>query len=127
MDRALLKVDGYELFDNLGSDGRGICLYVHKSLTAVECSMSSAFEESVFATVHLPEDKRLLVGCVYRSPNTTQDNNIELGKLLQEVGGHSASHKLLLGDFNFPDIEWEDVRPRNAASEATVAFCGKHQ
>ncbi len=30
VDRALLKVDGYELFDNLGSDGRGICLYVHK-------------------------------------------------------------------------------------------------
>ncbi len=37
-------------------------------------------------------------------------------------GPFCKPYKLLLGDFNFPDIEWEDVRPRNAASDATVAF-----
>ncbi len=58
-DWALLAVDGCELYDNSGGNGRCVCLYVHKSLTAVQCCMSSAFEESVFVTVCLLEDKLL--------------------------------------------------------------------
>ena len=48
----------------------------------------------------------LLVGCIYRSPNSSETNNINLLKLLREVSENRYSHKLIMGDFNFPEIDW---------------------
>ena len=48
----------------------------------------------------------LLIGLCYRSDNAAivgQENELQLRQLLQEVCG---SHVLIMGDFNYPDVDW---------------------
>ena len=49
----------------------------------------------------------MLIGLVYRSPNSSDINNDKLLHLLQDFSYvHPHTHLLLMGDFNFPDIDW---------------------
>ena len=43
---------------------------------------------------------------MYRSPNSTRENDDKLCKWVQELVGTNV----IIGDFNFPDISWEDGR-----------------
>ena len=43
----------------------------------------------------------LLVGCIYRSPNSSETNNNDLFNLIKEMSEKRLSHKLIMGDFNF--------------------------
>ena len=55
--------------------------------------------------------KRLhvLVGCVYRPPNSTQEyTNMVTSNLLWTQQQHQDAVYLVGGDFNLPDINWED-------------------
>ena len=49
----------------------------------------------------------LCVGCVYRSNSGNEDNNDLLPEMLDEVVNKNYSHLLIMGDFNYPDIEWK--------------------
>ena len=49
----------------------------------------------------------LLVGSFYRSPNSTTENNDNLNELLEKISEKTISHVLLLGDFNYPKIDWK--------------------
>ena len=60
--------------------------------------------------------KKTLVGCVYKSPNSTEDNDkLLLDKLLltNEIAGDNRL--LILGDFNLPNVDWEDWDLRRGA------------
>ena len=61
--------------DKLGD--RGVVLYIHKSLTAfkVDILSDSDFSESVWCEISLRDTDKLLVGCIYRSPSSSKDNN----------------------------------------------------
>ena len=64
-------------------------------------------DEAVWCTIQLKNNDKMLIGVVYCSPNSNSENNskiIDLIPKLSEYIGHS--HCLLLGDFNFPNINW---------------------
>jgi hypothetical protein len=45
---------------------------------------------------------------VYRSPsNRTSENSDNLCSLISEATNKGYSHILIMGDFNYPDIDWE--------------------
>ena len=46
------------------------------------------------------------MGCIYRSPNSTDDNNNNLCKLIRDVQKINSSHLLIMGDFNLPSVNW---------------------
>ena len=49
----------------------------------------------------------MLIGLVYRSPNSSDINNDKLLHLLRGFSYvHPHTHLLLMGDFNFPHIDW---------------------
>ena len=48
----------------------------------------------------------LLIGCIYRSPNATDDNFQELKSLFHKCRDATFSHKLLIGELNFKEINW---------------------
>ena len=51
----------------------------------------------------------LLIGPVYRSPSSDLEKNCELLKSIRDfILSHNCSHLLLLGDFNTPDIMWDE-------------------
>ena len=52
----------------------------------------------------LKQSDGLLTGCVYRSPASDMENNVMLNDLLRIVISLNDSHLLIVGDFNFRDI-----------------------
>ena len=94
--------------------GRGIILYTAPWLKASCYTLhprDSDVLESLWITVSLREKDRLLIGSMYRSPNSSAANDEQLNKQIKSVcTSAEASHILLMGDFNYPnipDIDWE--------------------
>ena len=67
---AEFEIHDYDCFQN-GSNGRGVCIYLRKSLNAIQvydlCSHN--FNESMWCEVRPADSDRLLIGSIYRSPN----------------------------------------------------------
>ena len=47
------------------------------------------------------------MGCIYRSPNSTSENNDQLCQLINRASNRGNSHVVILGDFNYPEVDWE--------------------
>ena len=109
-----IQLNNFNLFrnDRSGSRGGGVLLYVHKSLMCSPCVKLNAvkFEESLWYLVSLSNKQTLLLGLVYRSPSSVETNNSKLLEALQIISQQYGNTQLLLmGDFNFPDINWVDT------------------
>ncbi|VDI00955.1 Hypothetical predicted protein [Mytilus galloprovincialis] len=104
-------IDSYHLFSiNIDSDkGRGMILYVHKTLGAKEVNMEINYEENIFVKIALNNNDALLLGLLYRSPSeiALSNNNSNLLNLITEPTQKNFSHILLMGDINYPNIDWE--------------------
>ena len=85
-------------------------VYTKVSLSASPSPMNDVckFNESCWCEISLKGEDRLLVGCVYRSPNSSTSNNFNLMQDLKKVSKKSYSHILICGDFNYPGINWEN-------------------
>ena len=90
-------------------------------------------EETQWCEVSLQGTDRLLIGCVYRSPNSVSNNNDLLIKDLKTVCNLDScfSHILICGDFNLPGIKWNDNNACDGTTEQSFleAFrdCFLHQ
>ena len=54
----------------------------------------------------LSSNKTLLVGVVYRSPNSSDDNNERLLAMLRHAATLRCDNVTICGDFNLPKIKW---------------------
>ncbi|KAA0200510.1 hypothetical protein HAZT_HAZT010703 [Hyalella azteca] len=114
---------GYEIFHNLGKPGRGIALYVKSDLKPSVCdSLDSDFAESVFVECRLSGNEQLLIGLIYRSPSSTADNTAKLNKLLQQAADLKPSHLLIMGDFNFPELDWNTEKSEAGPAHPATVF-----
>ena len=112
---AELHIEGYTLFrkdrkSKTQSKGGGVALYVKETLRSRQSSTMDAnqFDESVWCRVDFA-DTSLLVGVCYRSPTSSDDNNDKLVDLLRiAVEESRGSQLLLMGDFNYPEINYDD-------------------
>ena len=111
VDFNLDEVDGYNMFSkNLDNDvGRGLLLYIHRSLEAKEITLATEFQENIFVEIKCNNKESMIVGLVYRSPTDrgTEGNNENLLVLIEEVASMKYTHKLTMGDFNLPNIDWK--------------------
>ena len=94
-----------------GSPGRGILVYTHDSISksVAQISLSTKFDENCALEIRLRGGDMLLFACCYRSPTkseTSEANNLNLNKLLKEVSVGKYTHRCILGDFNYKDINW---------------------
>jgi hypothetical protein len=101
-----IALPGFEVFHNLDRKGRGICLYVRRELKLSYRDIETDFEECVFVDCKL-QDESMTIGLVYRSPSSIDTNNLSLNTLLKSVSDTKPQNLLILGDFNFPEIEWD--------------------
>ena len=60
----------------------------------------------IYCSVPLKDADTLLLGVMYRSPNSSETNNNGLMDFLAHVRNFGATHLLTTGDFNFPLIDW---------------------
>ena len=100
--------------------GGGVLLYVRCEFNPIEVGLSSQFAEQVWCSVRIKNGHNLLIGVCYRSPTVTvtgPDNDQRLLDTLTEVYNRPL---LLMGDFNYPDIDWSTSTGSSAASQRFV-------
>lgn len=121
MQESEFYLDGYTLYSvHVGEEGyRGIILYIDSNLYSSQFECSIAFEECLF--VELKIDKTdLLLGSFYRSPNSTEANSKLLIDLINKVNDEHHGKLLLLGDFNFPRINWQNWSVTDNTDQITI-------
>ena len=109
---ALLKLDGYHIVarvdrtDTKKGRGGGVLIYSRLSNISANISMSK-FSQHVSVTVNTSgkHEPDIHIHLVYRSPNSPHANNEELLKYLKNVPVNSV----IVGDFNFPEIDWNTL------------------
>ena len=71
--------------------------------------MSGSMSEQVWCVVDVGDDS-IIVGCIYKPPfsdtATLNDINQGIARAKQLVDSGKYSSMLVVGDFNFPDIDW---------------------
>ena len=102
-----LSIPGFQIVSRLDRNdtqngrGGGIIIYVKEYLKANETSITCEFNQ--YAGIQIITNSCALnVFVVYRSPNSTHENNEKLLSLLQEI----KNPAIILGDFNYPGINW---------------------
>ncbi len=88
--------------------GRGTILHIHNSLPAKQIEIDvngEYFQEVVLSEICLGESDKLLVGCFYRSGSNSERNTSLLMELLRKISKMNYNNLLLMGDFNFPEID----------------------
>ena len=98
-----LHLDGYNLYhnDRQGQVGGGVCLYVKSELHVTICdniTIDDDHTESVFIKIDLDSRETLLVGVVYRSPDSIINNFIY--KFDETLHAIQKNNCLILGDYN---------------------------
>ena len=101
------QIPGYTLFVNSKPE-RGTALYLKYSLNANECTDLNKhdFQESVWCTFNSKENLTVLVGCVYKSPNSGKNNIDNLYDLLLKASQLNYDKICIVGDFNYPTLNW---------------------
>ena len=101
-------IPGYSLFIN-SPVHRGVLIYIKVNLDAQECTElnENTFDESVWIYFKDKDGLKILLGCIYKSPNTTKENEEKLLKLLNNKAINTFDRVCIMGDFNFPNIDWE--------------------
>ena len=126
-----LSLDGYELVERKDREdtdrgrGGGLLVYVAKEICAWKVEVTGCFEQ--YALVKLKaENCDLGIHVIYRSPNSTGNNDASLCELVKGI----QNTDVLIGDFNFPGIQWAtgrtDAKSRAFYEEMEENFLIQH-
>ena len=95
-------------------------------MSAVACHeiQNLNFNSSVWCVIKLERNENLLVGLCYRSPNdSTEENNKKLHDQMRHTARvHNVTHLLVMGDFNFSEINWKNGSVKGGAESPPQKF-----
>ena len=103
-----ISLKGYCVYHNLEKRNRGICIYIREDLNSCESEIKADFKESLWVEIRESVVQKTLIGCVYRSPNSTEENNRDLNNFLSGLSNIKNTDLILMGDFNYPKITWRE-------------------
>ena len=107
-----LKLHGYETIarndreDTMGGRGGGILIYAKKEMNCWKEVERKEFVQKVSINLRIDAKEEMAMHVVYRSPNSSKENDEALCKWIRELKGN----RMLIGDFNYPGIDWEAGR-----------------
>ena len=103
-----LEIPGFNLFLPK-KHRRGVAIYIKQNLKACESDIHCQdFEECVWCDLDTAAGK-VLIGCIYRSPSSSMENDELLQQLIHRAADckHNYIHVVILGDFNIPEVNWD--------------------
>ena len=120
------KLDEYLLEQSnilLGS-GRGMLLYIKNNIQYQKVDISSIAntKPSEIIVVELMLKENIILARVYRSPNSTHDNSNDINKSLENLSRRFCSNLLVVGDFNYPKIDWEHYSTASSPNDLNPKF-----
>ena len=103
-----MQLEGFDLFLSEGDEHkRRVAVCINEQLKAEELKIVSNYQESVWIKLKLKGSDELLVGCIYKSPNSDKENLSLLNKMIIEASQMKQfSHLLIMRDFNYPKLDW---------------------
>ena len=96
----------------------GACAFVRNGLNFIPVEPPHKTSDSVWFTIKTLDNVNRLYACIYRSPNSNDDNN---RRLINNISWASRnfSELILVGDFNLPTINWN---LQNASTQYSDLF-----
>ena len=119
LNPAEVNIDGYEMVaTNIQEQGsRGLIIYCRPHIEAQEISLKISFKEMKWIKI---KGTRccLFLGCVYRSPNSSEENMKALHEVITAANKMAGKNDqlVLVGDFNLPKIDWNSWAATNTES-----------
>ena len=103
---------GYQCFVAKKQRG-GACIYAKNSLSPYEIQPPNKTEDSCWVVINTKNYVKRLYGCVYRSPNSSQENNV---KLMDNIIWAQEKYQevILIGDFNLPTANWDTLTSQDS-------------
>ena len=121
------SIDNYQFYSNIDAVGRGIGVYIHNSICAYKVEITETFRESVKIRIKLSNSDALNLVCIYRSPNSSTENNDNFLNDFKDQVVNSDSHQLILGDFNLNSIDWNEGNCNENSNSFPFKFYEKSQ
>ena len=103
----ILDLEGYTRYQT-DQEKRGVIVYIANHLDSYQIDLESEFSEYLVCNIRLNNRDDITLGCIYRSPDSEEENNALLNSLLMEIN-NSIKHKhvCIMGDFNYKEINWD--------------------
>lgn len=107
VEESELQIENYEMFHNLQDEGRGVVLFIRQKLKPSLCNdITNSFSEKIIVECMISEGKTLLISLIYRRQDLPVSNAEKLNDLFEILAQRKATHKVVIGDFNYPQIDW---------------------
>jgi exonuclease III len=106
-----IQIEGYTMFTcNIeNKNGRGICIYIKDNYNVQEYIPAEKCEEAIWIEIEANRKNKIIIGCIYRSPNSTQSNNDALIRQISEMCNlYNSQQTIIMGDFNYRNINWSN-------------------
>ena len=91
-----------------------LCMYEITLKEAEVCTkslyieLSQDLKDHIFVKkIQIDSKRRLIIGNFYRSPSSSNDNNMKLNEAIARAVKNTKDPVLLVGDFNYGDINFE--------------------
>ena len=103
----VLLIKGYEIINRLDRNdtdrgrGGGIIIYAKNNIDITAEKNETNFNQCSTVKIN-SRGEGIRLHVIYRSPNSARTNDEDLCKWIKEMRGQNV----LIGDFNFPDINW---------------------
>ena len=103
-----ISIPNYSLFTN-NNRKRGVAIFIESKLNPRDCTeeINKKFEECVFCEIEGVNKEKILLGCMYKSPNSNKDNVKNMLETLRNDTIQKYDIICIAGDFNYPKIDWK--------------------
>ena len=116
-----IMIPNYSLYTNTNRK-RGIAIYIENKLNPRECTdeINNKFEECVFCEFEGINKEKVLIGCMYKSPNSTKENIDNMISTIKNENIQKYDAICITGDFNYPKINWNNTNKTSFENERFV-------
>ena len=132
MTDAELSIPNYALFrTDRPTRGGGVALHINHNLHPVPAAHVNTYgyREITSCVIPLRNNDKLLVVMCYRPESNTPVDNTALYSFLESLSATTFSHVIVMGDFNYKDIDWRNFQwpPSCDSFMQAILTAGLHQ
>ena len=125
IDNNEYKIHGFSCFlGPVTGACRGVAIFIKDGIKADYCYdlNKTIFKGSVWCEITVNGKEKLLIGGVYKSPNCEVRNQEQLNRLITKAMEKGFKHTVIVGDFNFPDINWGSWTVNSSETQPAFKF-----